>query len=589
MCVHIAGFPESWNRARIKEFAGRHTGTEVLNVVQSGTKTTICFRKSDIQKAISSLNGASVDDGTLVVQAATPKSDRKNITFSAILYELAIQNGIAPLLDQQQFYLLEKSLRTLYVGNIAPNVTELEIANVFQEYGPLEDVSLVLNLETGEHRGFAFVVFEHHDTCGDVLTADKFHSINGHIVKVQNSKPPKAVADLARQAGLNDMEGHRTHLLEQLLAAAKQILSCQQSLQTTNQYLDPYNQVVYVQANGTQTAAQPMNGTSVVPTNTVPPLRPTPAYAAVSPQVVGYQTGYQTMPLNGQVQLMPQVRQQMSSVPLQTQLGLQQVLQQQYQQYQPQTVANLHALQQQQLAMQQYMNQQQQLIQPQNQFSSFPPNQNQYSPQIQGQRFQVASFPQTNQIPQQQKQNLPNTQFFQLTTPNHFTMRTTSFPPPFPPKFQPEAITTQTPTNKSENAKKDSAPPATTTAATTVTFSPTQPTAVSTVPSPQLLPQMIPAGGNNPQMVLQSSFLHPSIIPNHTFINNNPHNQLFPSTANTIPQNQTVFQNGNSSFFVNPQQPQNQQIYGDSNQASNLQSSSSSVKPEAKRTRFAPY
>lgn len=45
MCVHIAGFPESWNRARIKEFAGRHTGTEVLNVVQSGTKTTICFRK----------------------------------------------------------------------------------------------------------------------------------------------------------------------------------------------------------------------------------------------------------------------------------------------------------------------------------------------------------------------------------------------------------------------------------------------------------------------------------------------------------------------------------------------------------------
>lgn len=338
-----------------------------------------------------------------------------------------------------------------------------------------------------------------------------------------------------------------------------------QSIQTTNpqqQYLDPYNQVVYVQANGTQTATQPMNGTSAISSNKVPPLRPTAAYSAVSP-VVGYQNGYQTMPhLNGQqVQLVPQVRQHMSAVPLQTQLGLQQVLQSQYQtQYQPQTVANLHALQQQQLAMQQYMNQQQQLIQPQNQFSSFPPNQNQY-PQYQGQRFQVASYPQ-----QAQHQHLPNTQ-----------------------KFQPEAISPQT-TNHSESAKNDSAPPATPTAATAVSFSPqTQPNTVSNVSSPQLLPQMIPTQGNNPQMVLQSSFLHPSILPNHTFLNSNPQNQLFPSAANTIPQSQTVFQNGNPSFFVNPSQPQNQQMYVDSNQASNLQSSSGSVKPEAKRTRFAPY
>ena len=90
------------------------------------------------------------------------------------------------------------------------------------KYGSLEDVSLVLNLETGEHRGFAFVVFDSHKTCEEVLAADKFHSINGNIVKVQSSKPPKAVAELAKQAGLNDMEGHRTPLLEQMLNAARQ-------------------------------------------------------------------------------------------------------------------------------------------------------------------------------------------------------------------------------------------------------------------------------------------------------------------------------------------------------------------------------
>lgn len=185
-----------------------------------------CSVKSEVQKAVQALNGAQVDGRQITVESATPKVHRQqNITFATVLYELALANGITPLLDQQQFYLLEKSLRTLYVGNIAQEVTELEIASCFRDvttYGSLEDVSLVLNLETGEHRGFAFVVFDSHKTCEEVLAADKFHSINGNIVKVQSSKPPKAVAELAKQAGLNDMEGHRTPLLEQMLNAARQ-------------------------------------------------------------------------------------------------------------------------------------------------------------------------------------------------------------------------------------------------------------------------------------------------------------------------------------------------------------------------------
>jgi len=230
MCLQVTGFPETWNKQKIKNYVAQTTGLEVLNIGQQGLKTCFSFRRSEVQKAVQALNGSSVEGHQITVESATPKVHRQNnITFATVLYELALANGITPLLDQQQFYLLEKSLRTLYVGNIAQEVTELEIASCFRDkvqagdkYGSLEDVSLVLNLETGEHRGFAFVVFDSHKTCEEVLAAEKFHSINGNIVKVQSSKPPKAVAELAKQAGLNDMEGHRTPLLEQMLSAARQ-------------------------------------------------------------------------------------------------------------------------------------------------------------------------------------------------------------------------------------------------------------------------------------------------------------------------------------------------------------------------------
>lgn len=94
----------------------------------------------------------------------------------------------------------------------------------FFQYGHVEDVSLVLNLETGEHRGFAFVVFQQHEVCDQVFNTAKLLSVNGHLVKIQKSKPSKAVAELAKQAGLYDSEGNVTPLLEQLLQAGKQVI-----------------------------------------------------------------------------------------------------------------------------------------------------------------------------------------------------------------------------------------------------------------------------------------------------------------------------------------------------------------------------
>lgn len=49
---------------------------------------------------------------------------------------------------------------SIYVGNLAYEVTQEELENVFREYGAVKRIHLPLDRETGRRRGFAFVEME---------------------------------------------------------------------------------------------------------------------------------------------------------------------------------------------------------------------------------------------------------------------------------------------------------------------------------------------------------------------------------------------------------------------------------------------
>lgn len=54
----------------------------------------------------------------------------------------------------------EESVGTVYVGNLAYDVTENDLSEVFSEYGSVKSVSLPIDRETGRPRGFGFVEME---------------------------------------------------------------------------------------------------------------------------------------------------------------------------------------------------------------------------------------------------------------------------------------------------------------------------------------------------------------------------------------------------------------------------------------------
>lgn len=50
--------------------------------------------------------------------------------------------------------------RKLYVGNLSPEVTEGDLAELFSEFGETQNITLARNEETGEPLGYAFVEME---------------------------------------------------------------------------------------------------------------------------------------------------------------------------------------------------------------------------------------------------------------------------------------------------------------------------------------------------------------------------------------------------------------------------------------------
>ena len=51
-------------------------------------------------------------------------------------------------------------MKTIYVGNIPPSTTNEEIAAVFEPHGKVHEARVVLDLVTGQGRGFAMITMD---------------------------------------------------------------------------------------------------------------------------------------------------------------------------------------------------------------------------------------------------------------------------------------------------------------------------------------------------------------------------------------------------------------------------------------------
>jgi len=77
----------------------------------------------------------------------------------------------------------------LFVGNLGFDVTENDLQDFFAGFGPVTEVNLITDRDTGRSRGFAFVTMATPEGAKAALEGSAGKNIKGRNLKVSEARP----------------------------------------------------------------------------------------------------------------------------------------------------------------------------------------------------------------------------------------------------------------------------------------------------------------------------------------------------------------------------------------------------------------
>jgi cold-inducible RNA-binding protein len=83
--------------------------------------------------------------------------------------------------------------KKLYVGNLPFTVTEAELRTLFEGYGPVDRVNVIMDRETGRPRGFAFVEMNEATGAASATAGLNGHNLGGRALRVNEATDRAAV------------------------------------------------------------------------------------------------------------------------------------------------------------------------------------------------------------------------------------------------------------------------------------------------------------------------------------------------------------------------------------------------------------
>jgi RNA recognition motif-containing protein len=76
----------------------------------------------------------------------------------------------------------------IFVGGLPWSISDKELKSLFEEYGKVEAIKIVLNRETGKSKGYGFVDMEHHSDAETAITELNKKDIKGRTIDVSLAK-----------------------------------------------------------------------------------------------------------------------------------------------------------------------------------------------------------------------------------------------------------------------------------------------------------------------------------------------------------------------------------------------------------------
>ena len=97
----------------------------------------------------------------------------------------------------------------IYVGNLLFDVTEGELKELFEPFGQVTEVRLVMDKFSGKSKGFGFIEMPSKEEAGKAIEKLNGKDIKGRAMTVNEAKPKTDRGDRGRRGGFGGGGGGR--------------------------------------------------------------------------------------------------------------------------------------------------------------------------------------------------------------------------------------------------------------------------------------------------------------------------------------------------------------------------------------------
>ncbi|MDR0364065.1 MAG: cold shock domain-containing protein [Bacteroidales bacterium] len=80
----------------------------------------------------------------------------------------------------------------IYVANLHPHIDEDHLKKTFSPFGEIESAKIIIDLETGESKGYGFVSMPNDDHAKNAISNLSGSSVLGDFITVREANPPGA-------------------------------------------------------------------------------------------------------------------------------------------------------------------------------------------------------------------------------------------------------------------------------------------------------------------------------------------------------------------------------------------------------------
>ncbi|MGQ9476656.1 MAG: RNA recognition motif domain-containing protein [Actinomycetota bacterium] len=77
----------------------------------------------------------------------------------------------------------------IYVGNLSYGSTEDSLRNLFEAYGVVDTVSIIVDRQTGRSRGFGFVEMPNDEEARAAIAGLDNKEFEGRVIRVNEARP----------------------------------------------------------------------------------------------------------------------------------------------------------------------------------------------------------------------------------------------------------------------------------------------------------------------------------------------------------------------------------------------------------------